>query len=56
MRGERNAAVAALCVLVGAREVWRWAQAGREVNRLELLLMELEDEADGDAGPPPFSE
>ena len=40
--------VATLCVLIVIRETRKWLRASKEVNRLELLLMEYEDEADED--------
>ena len=48
--------VALLGLLVVVREIRRWIGASREITRLELLLMEMADEADdvqGDTHPGP---
>jgi len=46
------ALVATLSVLVVFTEMRKWLRASKEVSRLELLLLEYEDEADGDERDP----
>jgi hypothetical protein len=40
--------VVTLCVLVALSEMRKWFRASKDVNRLEMLLLEYEDEADED--------
>jgi hypothetical protein len=41
-----EALIGTLCVLVCVTEGWKWIRAGKEARRLEMVLLELEDEAD----------